>query len=68
MPDPMSAALTRNYGRREGVENEVELVAAAIFKFRAGKVARWEDYADRAAALAAAGLAEDTAESIGAQD
>ena len=52
-------ALTRNYGRREGMENEVELVAAAIFTFRAGKVARWEDYADRAAALAAAGLAED---------
>jgi ketosteroid isomerase-like protein len=52
-------ALTRNYGRREDMEAEVGIVAAAIFTFRAGKLARWEDYADRAAALAAAGLAED---------
>jgi ketosteroid isomerase-like protein len=52
-------ALTRNYGRREDMEAEVELVAAAVFTLRTGKVARWEDYADRATALTAVGLSEN---------
>jgi ketosteroid isomerase-like protein len=51
--------LSRNYGRRKDMEAEVELIAAATLTFRSGKIARWEDYADRAAALEAAGLAED---------
>jgi ketosteroid isomerase-like protein len=50
--------LTRNYGRRRDMEAEVEMVAAAILTFRDGKVARWEDYANRAVGLAAAGLSE----------
>jgi ketosteroid isomerase-like protein len=53
--------LTRNYGRRRGMEAEVEMIAAAILTFREGKLARWEDYADRAAALGAAGLPEQDA-------
>ena len=48
--------LLRNYGRREDMEREVELLAAAIFTFRGGKLARLEDYTDRAKALEAAGL------------
>jgi ketosteroid isomerase-like protein len=51
--------LSRNYGRRKDMETEVELIAAATLTFKEGKIARWEDYADRAAALEAAGLAED---------
>ena len=50
--------LTRNYGRRKDMEAEVELIAAAIVTVKEGKVSRWEDYADRAAALEAAGLSE----------
>lgn len=50
--------LLRNYGRREGMDAEVGLIGAAICTIRGGKVARWEDYADRAAALEAAGLSE----------
>ena len=51
--------LSRNYGRRKDMETEVELIAAAILTFTEAKIARWEDYADRAAALETAGLAED---------
>lgn len=51
-------ALTRNYGRRKDMEAEVEMIAAAILTFRGGKVARWEDYAERAAALEAVGRSE----------
>jgi ketosteroid isomerase-like protein len=36
----------------------VELIGASICTVREGKMARWEDYADRAKALEAAGLAE----------
>ena len=52
-------ALMRNYGRREDMQTEVELIAAAIVTFKGEKVARWEDYADRTEAMAAAGLSED---------
>jgi ketosteroid isomerase-like protein len=51
--------LLRDHGRRKDMEIEVELIGATILTFREGKVARWEDYADRADALEAAGLAED---------
>jgi ketosteroid isomerase-like protein len=48
--------LSRHSGRRNDTEAEVEMVAAAILTFRDGRVARWEDYADRAAGLEAAGV------------
>jgi hypothetical protein len=41
------------------METEVEIIAAATLTFKEGKIARWEDHADRAAALEAAGVAED---------
>ena len=50
--------LDRDRGRREDVDEEVELVGATILTFREGKVARWQFYGDRAEALEAAGLAE----------
>lgn len=51
-------ALTRLYGRMAGTENEVEALFAAVYFMRDGKVARAEFYADRAAALSAAGVRE----------
>jgi ketosteroid isomerase-like protein len=51
--------LLRDHGRRKDMDEEVELIGASIATFREGKLARWEDYADRAEALEAAGLAED---------
>ena len=51
-------ALTRNYGRRKDMEAEVEMIAAALLTFREGRVMRWEDFAERAVALEAVGLAE----------
>lgn len=48
--------LLRDYGRREGMDEEVELVGAAIWTIREGKVARYEAYVDRGEALKAAGL------------
>jgi ketosteroid isomerase-like protein len=50
--------LLRDHGRREGMDAEVEIIAASIATVREGKLARWEDYADRAKALEAAGVAE----------
>ncbi|MDQ1538985.1 MAG: hypothetical protein QOE58_3378 [Actinomycetota bacterium] len=49
-------ALLRNFARRQESDREVELLAAAIFTFKEGKLARWEDYTNRAQALEAAGL------------
>jgi hypothetical protein len=40
------------------MEAEVEMIAAAILTCRRGKVARWEDWANRAEALEAVGLRE----------
>jgi ketosteroid isomerase-like protein len=51
--------LLRDHGRRKDMEIEVEVIGATILTFRGGKIARWEDYADRAEALEAAGMAED---------
>ena len=48
--------LLRDHGRREDMEAEVEIIGASIATIRDGKLARWEDYADRAEALEAAGL------------
>ena len=50
--------LLRNYGRREDMETEVEVIGATIFTFREGKLARWGDYVERAAAFEAVGLSE----------
>jgi ketosteroid isomerase-like protein len=50
--------LVRDYGRREGMDEEVELIGAAIWTIREGKVARCDAYVDRAEALKAAGLSE----------
>src|SRR5438445_2786891 len=47
--------LVRNYGRRDDMEFEVEVIGAVIVTLRGGKVARWEDWADRAQALKAVG-------------
>jgi ketosteroid isomerase-like protein len=50
--------LLRNHGRREDMETEVEVIGAAIATFREGKLARWGDYVERAAAFEALGLSE----------
>ena len=50
--------LLRDHGRRKDMDQEVELIGATILTFREGKVARWEDYADRVIALEAVGLSE----------
>ena len=50
--------LARDYGRRKGMDEEVELIGGAIWTVREGKVARYDGYADRADALKAAGLSE----------
>jgi ketosteroid isomerase-like protein len=50
--------LLRDHGRRADMDTEVELIGASIATIRDGKIARWEDYADRAEALEAAGLAK----------
>jgi SnoaL-like domain len=53
--------LLRDYGRREGMDAEVELISATIVTFREGKIVRWEDYADRAVALESVGLSAQDA-------
>jgi ketosteroid isomerase-like protein len=50
--------LIRDFGRREGSEQEVEVIGAAVWTVGDGKVARAEFYADRAEALKAVGLPE----------
>ena len=50
--------LLRDHGRRKDMDEEVELIGASICTIRDGKVARWEDFADRNQALKAAGLSE----------
>ncbi len=50
--------LDRDRGRREDLDEEVEMVGATILTFKEGKVARWEFYVDRARALEAVGLRE----------
>jgi len=48
--------LTHGLGRPEGSEHEVKTTGATIWTFRDGKIARVENYADRAEALKAAGV------------
>ena len=48
--------LLRDHGRREGMDAEVEIIGASVATIRDGKLARWEDYADRVQALEAVGL------------
>ncbi len=50
--------LLRDHGRRKDMNEEVELIGATTFIFRGGKIARIEDYADRATAFNAVGLSE----------
>lgn len=50
--------LDRDRGRREDMDEDVELVGATILTFREGKVARWEFYVDRARAFESVGLRE----------
>jgi ketosteroid isomerase-like protein len=50
-------ALVRDYGSRAPDDPEIEMIAAAVWTLRDGKVARVDFYADRAAALKAVGLA-----------
>jgi hypothetical protein len=50
--------LLRDHGRREDMDAEVEIIGASIATIREGKLARFEDYADRDEALEAAGLAK----------
>lgn len=46
----------RDLGRREGSTQEVELLGAAVWTIRNGKIVRAEFYPDRAEALEAVGL------------
>jgi ketosteroid isomerase-like protein len=50
--------LTHGLGRPKGSEHEVKTTAATLWTFREGKIARVENYADRAEALKAVGLEE----------
>jgi ketosteroid isomerase-like protein len=50
--------LLRDRGRRADMDAEVEIMGASTATIRDGKIARWEDYADRATALEAAGVAK----------
>jgi ketosteroid isomerase-like protein len=50
--------LLRDYGRRQDMDAEVEIIGAAIWTIRDGKVARIEHHAHRAEAFEAAGLSE----------
>ena len=49
--------LVRDFGRRQGMEQEVELIGSAVWTVRGGRIARAEFFsADRAGAFRAAGL------------
>ena len=50
--------LVRDYGRRPGMSAEVQIVAAAVWTVRDGKIARNVFYPDREDALEAVGLRE----------
>jgi ketosteroid isomerase-like protein len=48
--------LVHDYGRREGVTEEVKIDGSAVWTFRDGKIARTEFFALRSEAFSAAGL------------
>jgi ketosteroid isomerase-like protein len=50
--------LTQDYGRSEGVAEEVKIDGSAVWTISEGKIARAEFFADRADAFKAAGLTE----------
>ena len=50
--------LTQDYGRREGVAEEVKIDGSAVWTVSEGKVVRAEFFADRADAFKAAGLTD----------
>jgi ketosteroid isomerase-like protein len=51
--------LSRDFGRRPGIQHEVDFHGAAVWKVRDGQIARAEFFtADRAGAYEAAGLSE----------
>jgi ketosteroid isomerase-like protein len=50
--------LQSSAGRLTGSSKEVKLAPAVVYTVRDGKIARFEPYADRAAALKAVGLSE----------
>jgi ketosteroid isomerase-like protein len=52
------AVLTRDFGRRKGMEREVDFKGVAIYIFRGSRIARIEFHFDRAEGLEAAGLSE----------
>jgi hypothetical protein len=54
--DEAVVVLTRDYGRRAGMEAEVSVLGAAIWIVRDGKIARATFYTDRGEAFEAAGL------------
>ncbi len=49
---------TCDFGRREGMPNEVEVKGGALWTVRQGKIARAEFFSERARALEAVGLSE----------
>ena len=59
--DDTVLVLTRLHGRMDGTQNEVEMIAASVYRVRDGRVARIDHYADRAEALEAVGLSEQDA-------
>jgi ketosteroid isomerase-like protein len=50
--------LTQDYGRREGVAEEVKVDGSAVWTVSGGKIARAEFFAHRSDAFKAAGLSE----------
>ena len=49
-------ALVRDFGRRPGMDTEIELLGSAVWTVRDGRIARAEFFTDRARAFEAAGL------------
>ncbi|HEY7120934.1 MAG TPA: nuclear transport factor 2 family protein [Solirubrobacterales bacterium] len=54
--DEAVVVLTRDYGRRAGMEAEISIQGAAVWIVRDGKILRATFYTDRDTALEAAGL------------
>ena len=50
------AVLTRDYGRRKGMDREIDFKGVSVYVFRDGKIARLEFHFDRAEGLEAVGL------------
>jgi SnoaL-like protein len=56
--DDRVLALVRDFGRRDGMTDEVMLIGATIWTFEGGKIKRATFYVNRNDALEAAGLSE----------